>query len=73
LVSFQVSGAGGIAAVDNADNASHESFQAGERSAFNGRCVVFVKADAMSGKISLTASAPGLKGAAIALAADAAK
>ncbi len=73
LISFQISGDGKIAAVDNADNASHESFQAGERHAFNGRCVAFVKADAAPGEISFTASAPGLKSATIALSADGAK
>jgi beta-galactosidase len=62
LVTFKISGPGVIAAVDNADNASHESFQAGERHAFQGRCVAFVKANAASGKITLTASASGLAG-----------
>src|ERR1039458_1296823 len=61
LITFKVSGPGVIAAVDNADNASHEPFPAGERHAFQGRCVAFVKASAPSGKIVLTASAPGLK------------
>jgi len=61
LISFKVSGPGVIAAVDNADNASHEPFQAEERHAFQGRCVAFVKATASSGKIVLAASAPGLK------------
>jgi beta-galactosidase len=61
LISFAISGPGTIAAVDNADNASHEPFQASERHAFQGKCVAFVKATAPSGKITLTASAPGLK------------
>jgi beta-galactosidase len=60
LISFKVSGPGVIAAVDNADRASHESFQAGERRAFLGECVAFMKATAASGKIVLTAAAPGL-------------
>jgi beta-galactosidase len=60
LVSFKISGPGVIAAVDNANNASHELFQASERHVFKGRCVAFVKAAAPSGKITLTASAPGL-------------
>lgn len=60
LISFQLSGPGQIAAVDSADNASHESFQAAARRAFQGECVAFVRADA-AGKITLTASAPGLK------------
>ena len=61
LITFKISGPGVIAAVDSANNASHEPFQAGERHAFQGKCVAFVKASAPSGKIVLTASAPGLK------------
>jgi beta-galactosidase len=61
LITFNISGPGVIAAGDNADNASHEPFQANERHAFQGRCVAFVKAGASSGKITLTASAPGLQ------------
>jgi beta-galactosidase len=60
LVSFKISGPGVIAAVDSANNASHELFQASERHAFQGRCVAFIKAAAPSGEITLTASAPGL-------------
>ncbi len=69
FISFQVSGPGVIAAVDNGDNASHESFQAGERRAFQGECVAFVKATAVSGKITLTAVAAGLKGDSVSFAA----
>jgi beta-galactosidase len=61
LITFKISGPGVIAAVDNADNASHEPFQANERHAFQGKCVAFVKASALSGKIILTASALGLE------------
>ena len=60
LISFQISGPGVIAAVDNANNSSPESFQATERHAFQGRCVAFMKATRASGKIVLTATAPGL-------------
>ena len=67
LVTFKISGPGVIAAVDNADNASHESFQAGERHAFQGRCVAFVKATAPSGQIALTASASGLTAGSISI------
>ena len=69
LITFKISGPGVIAAVDNADNASHEPFPAGERHAFQGRCVAFVKASAPSGKIVLTASAPGLESGSITLKA----
>jgi len=61
LVSFKISGPGVIAAVDSGSTISHESFQASERRAFQGKCVAFVKATADSGEIFLTASATGLK------------
>jgi beta-galactosidase len=61
LISFQISGPGVIAAVDNGDNASHELFQTNLRQAYQGECVAFVKATAAGGPITLTASAPGLK------------
>ncbi len=60
LISFKISGPGVIAAVDSANNSSHEPFQATERHAFQGECVAFVKATGSSGKIVLTATAPGL-------------
>ena len=61
LISFAVSGPGVIAAVDSADNRSHEPFQSTRRLAFNGKCVAFVKASTTSGSIKVTASSPGLK------------
>jgi beta-galactosidase len=67
LISFKISGPGIIAAVDNSDNSSHEPFQATERRAFQGRCVAFVKATGSSGKIVLTATAPGLVAGSIAI------
>ena len=60
LVTFAVSGPGVVAAVDSADNASHESFQSTGRHAFQGSCVAFVRLTAATGKLTLTASAPGL-------------
>ena len=59
LISFQISGAGEIAAVDNGDNDSHELFQANSRHAFQGECVAFVKATA-AGEIKVSATAAGL-------------
>ena len=61
LVTFHVRGPGFIAAVDNGDNTSHESFQAEQRSAYQGRCIAFVKARTAEGDITVTASAPGLR------------
>ncbi len=69
LISFKISGPGVVAAVDNANNSSHESFQATERHAFAGECIAFVKATGVSGKIVLTATAPGLNAGSIAIKA----
>jgi beta-galactosidase len=65
LITFDISGPGKIAAVDSANNASHESFQATQRRAFQGRCFAILKATGATGKIILTASAPGLKSSSI--------
>jgi beta-galactosidase len=62
LIHFQLSGPGLIAAVDNGDPSSHESFQASERHVFQGHCVAIVRATG-EGQITLSASAAGLAGA----------
>ena len=67
LITFKITGPGVVAAVDSADNSSHEPFQASERHAYAGRCVAVLKATAPSGKITLTASAPGLGSSSIKL------
>ncbi len=64
-ISFSITGPGVIAAVDNADNASIEPFQASSRRAYRGRCYAMIKAKAARGAITLAASAPGLAGASI--------
>jgi beta-galactosidase len=69
LVSFQISGPGEIAAMDNGDNTSHEPFQATTRRAFQGECIAFVKTTADAGKIILTATAAGLDAGSITLEA----
>jgi beta-galactosidase len=69
LIAFKVSSPGVIAAVDSANNASQEPFQVDERHAFHGSCVVFVRAGAPSGKMVVTASAPGLESGSITLKA----
>ena len=60
VISFSITGPGAIAALDSADNASHELFQAAERRAFQGRSIAVVKAAAAKGRIVVTASSPGL-------------
>ena len=59
LIHFQITGPGAIAAVDSADNSSHESFQAPERHAYQGHCIAVLRATA-PGRIQFTASAEGL-------------
>ena len=67
LVSFRITGPGVIAAVDNGDNSSTETFHASQRHAYQGRCLAILRAVAAGGKITLTASASGLKGTSITL------
>ena len=62
-------GAGVIAAVDSADNASHEPFQSQQRRAFQGECFAMIKALANKGAIRLKASAAGLQEASLTLSA----
>jgi beta-galactosidase len=68
LIHFEIKGPGAIAAVDSADNSSHESFQASERHAFQGHCIAVIRA-AAAGRITVTASAEGLAPATIAMEA----
>lgn len=66
-VTFKVEGPGVVAAVDSDDNASREPFQASLRHAYEGVCFAYLKASAAPGRITLTASAPGLESGAIAI------
>jgi beta-galactosidase len=72
LITFKVTGPGIVAAVDSADNNSHEPFQAQERKAYQGRVFAMLKATAPRGRITLTASARGLDGGSVTINAAAA-
>ena len=69
LIRFSITGPGVIAAVDNAENASVEPFQASERSAYQGVCFAMVKRVGLVGskkslegfKIIVSGHADGLK------------
>jgi beta-galactosidase len=61
LVKFSISGPGVIAATDNGDLNTKESYQAPQHQAFHGQCIAIVKASAASGSITVKASADGLK------------
>ena len=75
LITFTASDPGKVVAVDSGDNASIEPFQATERRAYQGRCVAAVKVDGSVGtklsresrKITVTATATGLKAGAVAI------
>lgn len=68
-IAFHVAGPGVLAAVDNGDNTDHDPFQANERRAFGGRCIAILRASATatSGRITLSASAPGLAGSSVSI------
>jgi beta-galactosidase len=69
LVHFAVSGPGEIVAVDNGDATSFEPFQAMQRKAYNGLCLVVIRTEAgQPGAIKLKAEADGLTGAQIIVA-----
>jgi len=60
LIAFDATRLGVIAAVDSADNADHDPFQAKQRKAFQGTCVAMIKANKGSGAISVSAMSAGL-------------
>ena len=70
LVKFSVRGAATIAGVDNGDPVSHESFRADSRKAFNGLCLLVVKAGKNKGKIEVIAESEGLSATSFVLKAD---
>ena len=67
LIQFKIEGAGTIVGVGNANPLSVESYQSPQRKAWQGRCMVIVKANKQRGSIKLTASAEGLKPASLSI------
>ncbi len=67
-VFFQLKGAT-IAGVDNGCQTSLERFKADNRHAFNGRCLLVIRADRTPGTITLSAKSPDLKAASLSLQA----
>jgi beta-galactosidase len=66
LISFSVEGPGKIVAVDNGDATSHDPFQASYRKAYNGLCLVIVKAEkGVKGTFTVKATSKGLKDASV--------
>ncbi|WP_111708293.1 beta-galactosidase GalB [Lutibacter citreus] len=67
LVNFDIQGEGVLAAVGNGDQTSLKSFQASNRNAFNGMCLLVVKSTENSGSISIKANSKGLEGSNISI------
>lgn len=66
MVNFSIEGPGKIVAVDNGDATSHDPFQSTHRKAFNGLCLVIVKAEkGATGSFILRAESKGLKEASV--------
>lgn len=60
LVTFDVKGEGFIAAVDNGNPVSHESFRGNSRKAFNGLALLIIQSTTKKGQVEVTASSTGL-------------
>ena len=61
LVKFEIEGPGTIVGVGNANPVSIESYQASERRAWQGRCLVILKSEHQQGIITLKATSDNLK------------
>lgn len=60
---FTVAGEGTILAVDNGDPKSEESFVGNTRTAFNGKCIIIIKATQKAGDIKINVQSEGLESA----------
>jgi len=65
LVKFEVSELASIAGVDNGSQTSLESFKADSRKAFNGKCLLIIKAKKEKGNAQIKATSNGLESAVI--------
>jgi beta-galactosidase len=59
-LTFEVDGPAKIVGVDSGDLASHESFRANSRRAYQGRCLVIIQSSRESGRITVKATTDGL-------------
>jgi beta-galactosidase len=65
LVKFKIEGDGIFAGLDNGDPTSHLSLKGNEMKAFHGLCLAVVQSNGKAGKIKVTVSSEGLKGATV--------
>lgn len=66
-LTFEVKGAGTIAAVGNADLKDTDSYVGNQRKAWKGRAMVVVKSKRKAGKITLKVTSPGLESAVLSI------
>lgn len=59
-IQFRIEGNGEIIGVDNGSSPDHDSYQADNRKAFNGKVLVIIRSKKEGGSFTLTASAEGL-------------
>jgi beta-galactosidase len=67
---FKIEGAGTLAGVASGDYSTTESYQANQRQLFHGRAQLIVRTGKTPGAITVTAEAPGVKGASVTLQAN---
>lgn len=60
-IQFAIEGNGEIVGVDNGNSPDHDSYQADNRRAFNGKALVIVRSKEQGGSFTLTATADGLE------------
>lgn len=65
LITFKIKGEGEIAGVGNGNPSDVSSFQLPQKKVFHGRGLVIIRPNGKSGKITLEATAEGLKSAGI--------
>lgn len=70
VVKFEIEGPGSIAAVGNANPRSLESYQAPQRKAWQGRCLVIIKSGKLTGDITLHAMVEGMNKASMVIKAQ---
>ena len=71
-VTFRVSGSGKLIGVGNGDPTDHGSDKGTSRKAFGGLCMAVIQSEKHAGSITVEASAPGLTGSSVTIAAKSA-
>ena len=70
-IAFEVAGPGKLIGLDNGDMADLSTYQGRFRKAYHGMCLAIVQSTAAPGQISVAASSPGLRPAALTIATKA--